>query len=339
MKLGSSCLFDLDLRSMMIVSICVFLSSPSHKAQASNIPRNPITGLSISYQSSEGQQCVGKNSVPGSASRVLQQHGVTINGKKSAAFEKGVASAVSMIAAMGKPEYVKGLKISTFPDGRRKGSRGRGTSTSCASYTAGVKNLHIVAGSGACNRNIGQTSATMHILHEMGHSVGLSKGLYRSFADSVNSSNCNLTGYCTHNKSQQGSEHFAEAFAMYIHSPSTVAKYCKSGYDFMRKHVFNGRTSNGGVCKGVAAVNIAANYSSDEKPTTSSTSGGPPKRRIHVGGGGAQIGSLVSAIAPVVTAAMANQQSQPGTNENPEVLQKVIKPTATPTQNVHPTAR
>lgn len=265
------------------------------------IPASPITGMSISYQSKPGQMCMSKVA-GGKADTILNRYGVKIDGSRAEVFEQGLATALQRVADLGRPDLIQNLKIKMFPDGRPK-KNGK----SCASYTY-PKELHIVAGSGACNRNIGTNAATtgMHILHELGHSVGLG-GYYNSYHSSV--PKCNITGYCSHNSNpSKRNEEFAEVFAMYVHSPQVLQKVCPQAHDFMKANVFKGKQSTANLCQGIPATAIAGGTT---PPSDSFAGSAESASRGYNGGGGTQIANLAQALLPVAAMMMQKKQEAP----------------------------
>lgn len=280
------------MRLGSVIILSLFLSTALAK---SNIPRSPLTGLSISYESKEGQQCMSRQVSGGQADKILNRYGTRVDGYKSSQFEQGVATTFSRIADLGRPDLVQGVRIEVFPGGRNG---------KCSSFTQSPKHLQIVVGSntGCGGRNLNKVATSMHIAHEMGHAAGQKLGLYGSMPK------CNITGYCTHNNSRPGSEAFAEAFAMFIHSPQTLKSKCASTYNFIKQNVFKGRDSTAGLCKGIPATAIAGG--TIEAPPSGQTFSGSAESVSsgYNGGGGAQIAGLAQALMPLLASMKQNDE-------------------------------
>lgn len=290
------------MRIGSLIVLAVFLNT----AMASTKPRSPLTGMWISYESKEGQQCMSKQVSGGEADKLINRYGAKVDGYKSSRFEQGVATAFSRIADLGRPDLVQGVRIEVFPGGRNG---------KCSSFTQSPKHLQIVVaeGSRCAGRNINNVYTSMHITHEMGHAVGQKLGLYGSMPK------CNITGYCTHNNSRPGSEAFAESFAMFVHSPQTLKSKCPSTYNFIKQNVFKGKESTSGICKGVPSTAIAGG--TIEAPPSGKTFAGSAESVSsgYHGGGGAQIAGLAQALLPIL-ASMKKEDEGNYKDVTPEVI-------------------
>lgn len=258
----------------------------------SRLPASPLTGLSISYQSKSGQQCMSNQVPEGQVQSVLNQHGIKVNGPRSMKMEQGVATFADKVAKLGLSKELKGLNLYLYPDGRQK----RGGKKSCASYTY-PKRMDIVAGNGSCGRNINNMSMSLHLAHEFGHSFALQRNLYGSYAKVPR---CAVTGYCTHNNNPNGKhrEEFAEVFAMYVHSPQVLQSKCKDAYEFVKQAV--GTQSSANTCKTNMAPELMGSFQpTDGGPSSPSSSRGPATG-MYKGGTDSQAMALIPMLSPIL---------------------------------------
>jgi len=289
-------------------------------------PKSEVTGFRMVMQSQEGQQCMSRTS-GGASDKILNRYNVSISGISSEGFQRGLATAITRLADLGRSDLISGARIQTYPGGRKGGK-------SCASFTSGVKRFEIVTGSSPpCVRNNTSVDAGLHMLHEIGHSVGQSS-YYGSYQSSTPV--CRISGYCTHNKNKNPrNEEFAEVFAAYVHSPKTLQKHCPKAFDFMKKNVFRGKESTAGICQGIPASAIAG----------ATTGGYPGGNKVYGGsrdaatrgynaGGGSQMGGLAQALGPILAMAM---QKDEGKDENPETLAPIQRAPAQQTTFPNPT--
>ena len=158
----------------------------------------------------------------------IQSLGITIKdsarGGVSAEEQQLMACATNRINALvGDDHLTRGVTVVGYE--LSKGGKPFGTNTS--SRTDGGNLISLV-----CRGNKWPAGTVMHYIHEMGHIAG-QRSFYKSFQAGV--PQCAPTGYGGTNRNEE----FAEAYAMYVHSPNILREKCPKSFDWLAKNVFN----------------------------------------------------------------------------------------------------
>lgn len=95
------------------------------------------------------------------------------------------------------------------------------------------------------------SSNSTTIIHEIGHRVGNTNGLYGQYrSKGYQSTACKLTSYCSQPSRRSGhGEEFSEAFALFVTKPSKLKSLCPGAYKFFKEKVFQS-SADPGDCEG-----------------------------------------------------------------------------------------
>lgn len=180
------------------------------------------------FEGSNDSKCVPKVSNP---KGILSANGMRTQGgtgEEMQSLANGIAKVQHLLKGRRLPSsWAMNIQYVTVPNSSGKWTWNQGLSR------AGWMTVRRPRGS-ANGRN------ETRLIHELGHKVGASGGLYGRYNRAVGKK-CRLTPYCSH-KSKWGArnEEFAETFAAFVTRPAALKSQCPQAYAFFSKQVFPG---------------------------------------------------------------------------------------------------